>query len=188
MRPWMVDIRRGAAGDIRSALVSVKHRPPPAYSSVPGEVLGCRGGEPSGVTSLFLMAAQSCGPGSRPEQVALKCIDRTRLNRAPHMEIKGLLGPHTQGMGRALGCFRRVAMEPDCVLARALSHEREYICDAVRILFTPYAPNVKRSAPPVVLPVALRSASGIIRSLSRIAEDAARVENGCLRAFDACYE
>ena len=90
-------------------------------------------------------------------------------------------------MGRALEYFRRVTKETDSVLARALASECGYICGAALILFTPRAPRVKRSAPPAVLPESMSAAPGIIRTLSRIAGEAARVEGSYLRVFDACY-
>ena len=69
-----------------------------------------------------------------------------------------------EGGGRASEHFRRVAEEMDRVLVRAVAHEREEICDAARISFSPYAPNAKGSAPPVVLSEGARAALGIIRS------------------------
>ena len=72
-------------------------------------------------------------------------------------------------------------------LARSLAAEREYIRGRIRILFSPYAPNVTRPAPPVVLPEGMRTASGITRTSSRIARGAASVEISYLRFFHACY-
>ena len=45
-------------------------------------------------------------------------------------------------MGRALEYCRRVEKESDGATVRALA-KREYICDAIRIPYTPYAPNMK---------------------------------------------
>ena len=126
----------------------------------------------------MLMAAQRCGAGSRAVQVALESIDRILLYRAPHLAFKTLVG-------RALEFFRRAAKGADSVLARAVARECQYICGAIRILFS-YAPNVNDSAPPVALSVGMCTVLGIIRTLPRIAEDAACVENSYPRAFGAC--
>ena len=61
---------------------------------------------------------------------------------------------------------------------RALADERDFLRGAVRILLASCAPEVKGSAPLVVPP------EGIIRTFSRRAKDAARVEGSYLRVFD----
>ena len=87
------DIRGAAPGEIRSALLRVKLRPPPANSSGLEDALG-RGGEvPAEGAVLLLIAAQTRGAGFRADQVAMESICRIRLNRAPHMKFKHLLGP-----------------------------------------------------------------------------------------------
>ena len=98
------------------------------------------------------MAARTRGEGYRAERVAMESIDRTRLNRAPHMTFKHSLDPDAEGVGRALEYFRRVAKATNDVLVRASANERGYFCAAACIHFTPYAPNVKGSAPANVLP------------------------------------
>ena len=188
VRPRMADVRRAAPGEIRSALPCVKHHLTPANASGLEDVIGRGGKDPLGGTSLLLMAAQTCGAGSRAEQEAMEPIDRIRLSRTPHIKFKHLLGPGAQGMGRALDYFRRVAEGTDGVLVRASANGREYICEATRILFTTYASNVKGSAPPTVFPEGMAAASGIARALSRIERDAARSESSVLRVFDAHVE
>ena len=53
-------------------------------------------------------------------------------------------------VGCALAPLRKVAGETDNALVRSFAFERESICDAARILFTPYAPAVKKSRRPKV--------------------------------------
>ena len=69
----------------------------------------------------------------------------------------------------------------------AVALERELICQAMRVLFTPYAPSSKGLAPPVIRPEGLVQTLAIFRTLSRMVKDAARVETPFLRVFDACY-
>ena len=90
-------------------------------------------------------------------------------------------------MGRALEYFRRVGQETDSELVRAVAQEREFVCEAIRISFTPYAPSGKGLAPTAIRRMGLADARGILRSLSRIVKDAARVEAPFLRAGHVRY-
>ena len=87
LRPWMVDIRRAATGEIRSALLRAKRHLPPANSPGQEDVFGRGGDVPREGTSVLFTAA-----GPRTEQVAMEPIGRIRLNRAPPMKFKHLLG------------------------------------------------------------------------------------------------
>ena len=78
-------------------------------------------------------------------------------------------------------------MLPRSVLVRASALDREYVCDAARILFTSYVPSVKGRATPAVMPEGVRTALGIFRTLPRISKGAARVETSFLRMSDACF-
>ena len=51
-------------------------------------------------------------------------------------------------MDKALEYFRRVIKVSSDALVRAVASEREFICEAMRVLFTPYAPTGKGLAPP----------------------------------------
>ena len=185
--PWMVRLRQASPGDIRSALRRVKKHLPPSNASGLEDVLGQGGEVPSESTSLLLMTAQMSGSGSQAEKVALESVDRLRLSRAPHMKYKYLLSGSVTTMDRALEYFRRVAKETDDELVRAVAQEREFVCEAMRVLFTPYAPSSKGLAPPVIRPEGLVKTLAILRTLSRMVKDAARVETPFLRVFDACY-
>ena len=83
------------------------------------------------------MAAQFSGAGTQAEKVAMESVDRIRLSRSPRMKYKYLLSNGAQSMDKALEYFRRVAKQTDGPLVRAGANEREYNCDAMRILFTP---------------------------------------------------
>ena len=185
--PWMVQLRQATPGEIRSALRRVKKHLPPSNASGLEDVLGQGGEVPSESTSLLLMTAQMSGSGSQAEKVALESVDRLRLSRAPHMKFKFLLSGNVTSMDKALEYFRRVAKETDEELVRAVALEREFICEAMRVLFTPYAPSSKGLAPPVIRPEGLVKTLAILRTLSRMVKDAARVETPFLRVFDACY-
>ena len=185
--PWMVHLRQASPNDIRVALRRVKRHLPPSNSSGLEDVLGQGGEIPSEGTSLLLMTAQFSGTGSQAEKVALESVDRLRLSRAPHMKYKYLLAGGVTSMDKALEYFRRVIKESDDVLVRSIAMEREFICEAMRVLFTPYAPSVKGLAPPNVRPEGLSQTLAIFRTLSRMVKDAARVETPFLRVFDACY-
>ena len=185
--PWMVRLRQASPGEVRSALRRVKKHLPPSNASGLEDVLGQGGEVPSEGTSLLLMTAQMSGPGSQAEKVAMESVDRIRLSRAPHMKYKFLLSGNVNSMDKALEYFRRVAKETDDELVRAVAQEREFICDAMRVLFTPYAPSNKGLAPPVIRPEGLVKTLAIFRTLSRMVKDAARVETPFLRVFDACY-
>ena len=185
--PWMVPLRQASPNEIRAALRRVKRHLPPSNSSGLEDVLGQGGDVPSESTSLLLMTAQFSGVGSQAEKVALESVDRLRLSRAPHMKFKYLLSGGVSSMDKALEYFRRVAKETDDTLVRAVAKEREFICEAMRVLFTPYAPSIKGLAPPGVRPEGLVQTLAIFRTLSRMVKDAARVETPFLRVFDACY-
>ena len=90
-------------------------------------------------------------------------------------------------MDRALEHFRRVAKQADNPFARAAEKGREIICEAIRILYTPYAPPGKGLSPPALRPEGLPDALGFRRALSRMVKDAARVETPPLRGVDARY-
>ena len=159
--PRVVDIRRAASGDTGSASLRVLRHRPPANASGSEDVRG-RGSEvPSEGTSLLLLAARACGTGPRAGQVAVEPIGRIRLNRAPYMKFRLLFGPGIQGRDRALEFFRHVAKGTNDVVARTRAKERENICDAVRILFPPYAPDVEAAAPRNVLPEGMSAALGV---------------------------
>ena len=57
----------------------------------------------------------------------------------------------------------------------------------MRILYTPYAPPGNGLSPPASRPEGLSNTLGVLRALSRMAKDAARVETPFLRVFAACY-
>ena len=114
--------------------------------------------------------------------------DRPRLCPAPRIKYWYLLGNGVQYLGCASGYFRRVAKEADSAPVRAGAQEREFICEALRISYAPYAPPSKRLAPPLMRPGGLASALGIMRALSRMVKDAARVESPVWRIFDARYD
>ena len=90
---------------------------------------------------MLLTTAQFSGAGTQAEKVAMESADRIRLSRAPHVKFKYLLPNGGQSMDKAPEYFRSVARQPDIALARAVACEREYICDSMRILVTPYAPS-----------------------------------------------
>ena len=185
--PWMAHLRQAPPNEIRVALRRVKRHLPPSNSSGLEDVLGQGGEIPSESTSLLLMTAQFSGTGSQAEKVALESVDRLRLSRAPHMKYKYLLSGGVSSMDKALEYFRRVVKESNDVLVRSVAMEREFICEAMRVLFTPYAPSVKGLAPPGIRPEGLVQTLAIFRTLSRMVKDAARVETPFLRVFDACY-
>ena len=126
--PCMVDLRCASAVELRSALLRGGH------SSGLEEMLG-RGSEaPSGGTSLLLTSAQMCGR-------RMESAGSIRPSRAPHMECKFLLRKGGQCMGCALEYLSRVANETDSTLVRAVAEEREFICEALRMLYTPSVPS-----------------------------------------------
>ena len=119
--------------------------------------------------------------------MALGSLDCFRLSRAPCRKYNDVLGPSADSLGRAIAYFRKVVKEVDNDLVRTLAREREFLFDAPRIFFTPYAPLIKGAKSPNVLPEGIRCALGTIRTLSRIAKDVARLEPTYLRAFDTSY-
>ena len=185
--PWVTEVRRASPAELRAALVRVKKRLPPSSTSGIEDVLGHGGEVPSDGASLLLMAAQFSGSGTQAEKVALELADRIRLSRAPRMKYKYLLAGGARSMDKASEHFRRVARQSDGPLARAVASEREFICEAMRILFTPYAPPGKGLAPPTIRPEGLIQTLAVPRTLSRMAKDAARAETPFLRVFDARY-
>ena len=70
---------------------------------------------------------------------------------------------------------------------RAVASEREFICEAMRILFTPYAPPGTGLAPPLIRLEGLIQTLAVLRTLSRMVQAAARVETPFLFVFDARY-
>ena len=83
-------------------------------------------------------------------------------------------------MDKAAEYFRRVAKQSDDPLARAVASEREFICEAMRILFTPVAPPGKGLAPPTIRPEGLIQTLAVLRALPR-------VETPFLRVCDARF-
>ena len=142
---------------------------------------------PSDCTSLLLTTAQFSGAGTQTEKVATESVDRIRLSRDPHMQNMYLSPNGAQLMDRALEYFRRVAKHTDSPLARAVANEREYICEATRVPFAPYAPSGAGLAPPMIRPVGLTQTPGAFRALSRAVKDAFRVETPAQRVRDACF-
>ena len=65
-----------------------------------------------------------------------------------------------------------------------MASSREFVCDAMRILFTSDAPGL---APPSIRPRGLIQTLAALRTLSRMVTDAARVETPFLRVFDARF-
>ena len=106
----------------------------------------------------------------------MESVGRSRLSRAPHMRYKYLLPTGAQSMGKALEYFRRVAKEADSSRVRAVASEREFICETMRILFSPSAPPGTGWAPPAIRPGGLANTLGVLRAVSRMVEDAARAE------------
>ena len=171
----MAELRRATPAEIGAALLRAKKHLPPPNASGLEDVLGQAGGVPSESTSLLLMAAQFSGSGSRAEEVALESVDRPRLSRAPRMKFKYLLSGGVQSMDKALEYFRRVVRESNTVLAQSVASEREFICEAMRVLFTPYAPSGKGLAPPAIRPEGLVQTLAAFRTLYRMVTDAARM-------------
>ena len=89
----------------------------------------------------------------------MESLENIGLNRAPHMRYREPLGSKAESMRRALAFFQKVTKGADNDLARSLALEREFICDAHRILFAPYQPAAKGSRPPNVLPGDITGAS-----------------------------
>ena len=78
------------------------------------------------------------------------------------MKFKNLSGPGTKSTDCALAYFRDVAKETDNALARTLARGREFICDANRFLFSPFAPSVKGSQPTKLSPGGVKHTVGVI--------------------------
>ena len=85
-RPLMVELRRAAPLELRSALLRVTRHLPPANTSGLEDALGPGSEIPSDGTSLLLVSALVRGSGTRAEQVALESVGRIRLSRAAHMK------------------------------------------------------------------------------------------------------
>ena len=92
-----------------------------------------------------------------------------------------------QTANKALAYFCRVANQTDNLLVRAAASEREFICEAVRISYTPHAPTSKGLAPPKIRVGGPSNTLGVVRTLSRVVKDAARVETPVLRVFGPSY-
>ena len=88
---------------------------------------------------------------------------------------------------KALEYLRRVVAQSDDPLVRAVAQERVFICETMRVLFTPYCPPGKNLAPPAIRPEGLTQTLALLRSLSRMVKDAARVAAPAIRVFDARY-
>ena len=101
---------------------------------------------------MLLMNAHFSGSGPRAEEVALESANRLRLSSAPHMKFKYLLSGGVQSMDKALEYFRRAVKESNDAVAQAVAADRELFCEAMRVLFTPYAPSGKSLAPPSFRP------------------------------------
>ena len=54
-------------------------------------------------------------------------------------------------MDPALAYFRKVLNWTNAPLVRSLAKEREFDCESLRALFTPYVPPMKRARPPRVM-------------------------------------
>ena len=177
LSPRMADFVRASLVELRSALLRVKKHLPPANTSGQEEVLGQGSEAPSDGTSLFLTSAQMCGSGTRAEQVASGSVARTCIGRAPHLRYEYLLGSGAQSMDRASGYPRRVAKETGIPLVRAAAQERESVLRSVADFVCPVCSLWEGiGAPLVIRPEGLAAASGILRTLSRMAQDAVRVE------------
>ena len=88
----------------------------------------------------------------------MESLEHTRLNWAPHMQCKDVLGIQVDNKGRALAYFRKIE-EADNELACALARGREFTNAAISILFAPCAPLAKGANPPKVAPDCNRRAS-----------------------------
>ena len=142
---------------------------------------------PSDSTSLLLLTAQIPGAGTQAGKVATESADRIRLSRAPDMKYKYLLPGGVRTMDKALEYFRRVVKQSDDPLVRAAPSEREFVSEAMRIFFTPYAPPDKGLAPPSIRLEGSIQTLAALRTLSRIVKDAARAGTPFLHVCDACY-
>ena len=58
--------------------------------------------------------------------------------------------------------------QSDDPLARAVASGREFICEAMRILFAPHAPPGKGLAPPTIRPEGLIQTLAVLRTLPRM--------------------
>ena len=183
----MAEVRRSAPAELRSASFRAKKHLAPANASGLEDVLGQGSDVPSDGTSLLLTNAQFSGPGTQADGVAMESAGRIRLSRAPHVKYKCLLPNGVQSMDKAPEFFRRVAKYFDGSLVRAVACEREFIGEAMRVLYTPSAPSGKGLSPPAIRPGGLSDTVGVLRTLSRVVRDAARVETPLLRVFAACY-
>ena len=163
---WVAELRRASPPDLRAALARVKKRRTPSNMSGLEDALGYGGEAPPDGTSLLFMTAQISGAGSQDEKVAMESVGRIRLSRAPHMKYKYLLSGGVRIIDKALGYFRRAAKQCGDPLVRAVASESEFICEAMRILSTPYAP-------PSIRPEGLIQKLAALRTLSRMVEDPA---------------
>ena len=183
----MVELRRASPSELRSALLRVQKRLPPSNTSGLEDVLGQGGEAPPDGTSLLLTSAQFPGAGAQAARVAMESVGRTRPSSASRMKYKFLLSNGAGSMGKALEYFRRAAKQTDNPFARAVANEREFFWEAMRILFTPYAPSGKGLAAPTIRPEGRVQTLAALRTLSRMAMDAARIETPFLRVSDARY-
>ena len=179
VRPWIVDWRRASSAELRSACFRAKRHVRPARR-VGERQRGAAGRYVTfvnvGPVALFWYACGTSG-------VRLSVADRIRFCRAPHLKYKYLLA----GNATWLDHFRRVAEETRSPLVSAAAQERKFIFEALRISYTPHAPSGEGLAPPATRLGGLATASGIMRTVSRMVGDAARADTPLSRVFDACY-
>ena len=145
-------------------LLRVKKHLPPADASGLQGVLRQGSEVPSDGLSLSLMSAQMCGSGTRSEHVAMESVDRIRFGRALHMRWENHLGSGAQSIDCSLEHVSRVGEETDSSVARAVAQECGFSREPLRILYPPYAPSCKASAPPSIRRGGLASALGIMRA------------------------
>ena len=96
-------------------------------------------------------------------------------------EVYELVGRVRDDNGPALTYSRKMAKERNDPSARALARE------SLPVMFTPHVPSVKGACPPRVMMGAACHALGTMRTLPRIAKDAARGDSAPLRVSDATY-
>ena len=97
----------------------------------------------------------------------MESLDRIRLDRSPAMKYCDPVDPVAESMGRALAYFRKVVKETDNDLVGARALEREFICDALRILSPLYTPVMESSRPPKAHPKGMKYALSVGREGSR---------------------
>ena len=106
----------------------------------------------------------------------MEYVGRICLGRAPHMEYKYSFSKGAKYVDKALEYLRRLAREADSSSVRAVANDCEFVCEAMRMLRTRYAPSGKGLPPPAIRPEGTSNTLGALRTLSRVVKDAARVE------------